>query len=255
MNSHQKFVTDACFKIGSSHAVCEDYAACDESLAVLSDGCSSAKNTDIGARFLCRNALMEKPNDIKQLSLQIQMLGLPIESLFCTLLGVTVSEVAEDYPVMLEAGIYGDGFIIAAYHEPMLSPIVISHEYAGNMPWYPAYCLLDASKIQKPAPTITVMNSGPCVPEFEAFDDGCHSYSFDPATFRLVMVCSDGLGSFSRADGSSVSPLDLANDLCDVKVTSPQFMQRRVNALKRNAWSKFSHFDDFSVAAVICVDE
>jgi len=53
------------YEIGSSHVACEDYAmsGTQEGLtyAILSDGCSASKDSDVGARILChlaKSALM-----------------------------------------------------------------------------------------------------------------------------------------------------------------------------------------------------
>lgn len=47
---------DRYFEIGTAHAVCEDYALAGTegglSWAIVSDGCSSSRNTDVGARVL-----------------------------------------------------------------------------------------------------------------------------------------------------------------------------------------------------------
>jgi hypothetical protein len=56
---------DSYFEIGHSHKVCEDYALSgvqdDLAYAIVSDGCSSSKNSDVGARLLAhisRDALL-----------------------------------------------------------------------------------------------------------------------------------------------------------------------------------------------------
>ncbi len=47
--------TNSFYQIGKEHKVCEDYASCGIEpfpYAILSDGCSTGKNTDIGSRIL-----------------------------------------------------------------------------------------------------------------------------------------------------------------------------------------------------------
>jgi len=51
---------DSFLKIGHSHTMCQDYIISGTSpmpYIILADGCSSAKNSDIGARLLCHSAL------------------------------------------------------------------------------------------------------------------------------------------------------------------------------------------------------
>jgi hypothetical protein len=47
---------DSYFEIGSTHQVCQDYALAyasdDFAYAIMSDGCTSSLNTDIGARLV-----------------------------------------------------------------------------------------------------------------------------------------------------------------------------------------------------------
>jgi hypothetical protein len=51
---------DSYYEIGSSHVACEDYALSGTkdglSWAIVSDGCSSSKHTDVGARILAHTA-------------------------------------------------------------------------------------------------------------------------------------------------------------------------------------------------------
>src|SRR5215203_2249321 len=47
--------TDCFFNIGATHSVCQDYVVASPYL-ILSDGCSSSPDTDIGARLLVKAA-------------------------------------------------------------------------------------------------------------------------------------------------------------------------------------------------------
>ena len=60
-------VTDSFFIKGSTHKICEDYAAHNEHMAVLSDGCSTAEDTHIGAMLLCEHRLLSQ-SDIAALN-------------------------------------------------------------------------------------------------------------------------------------------------------------------------------------------
>jgi len=58
------YESDAFFARGKTHMVCEDFAVagraeCGASFAIVSDGCSSSKDTDTGARILAHSAALE----------------------------------------------------------------------------------------------------------------------------------------------------------------------------------------------------
>src|SRR6476659_1428102 len=45
---------DATINIGATHALCQDYVIAKDRHVILSDGCSSSPDTDIGARLLVK---------------------------------------------------------------------------------------------------------------------------------------------------------------------------------------------------------
>ena len=54
---------DVFYAIGSTHHVCQDFAVANGDFVILSDGCSSAKDSDWGARLLvkaCHNVIKER---------------------------------------------------------------------------------------------------------------------------------------------------------------------------------------------------
>src|SRR5579859_7684801 len=96
--------TDAFFIIGKTHAICQDYARASRSRIQISDGCSSASNTDFGARFLVVASEYLMDNDpgllfdhksfgcstITSARLYCQAMGLPLDCLCATLLTAQV---------------------------------------------------------------------------------------------------------------------------------------------------------------------
>jgi len=59
---------DSYFEIGSTHLVCQDYALSglykDMCYGIVSDGCSSAENSEIGAQILCHGARYSSLKDM-----------------------------------------------------------------------------------------------------------------------------------------------------------------------------------------------
>src|ERR1043166_8156900 len=91
---------DATINIGSTHAICQDYAIARGRYVVLSDGCSSSPDTDIGARLLVKalDQSLSTATNIEELHKEsarialgwASMLGLPAQSVDATLLSAHV---------------------------------------------------------------------------------------------------------------------------------------------------------------------
>jgi len=65
-------------------------------------------------------------------------------------------------------------------------------------------------------------------------------------------VCSDGVNSFKKGDGSDVEWHNQIREFIDFKSTVGVFVQRRIGFMKRQ-WAKklTSHYDDISMAAIV----
>src|SRR5262249_18890024 len=133
--------TDAIINIGSTHSICQDYALAKDNYVILSDGCSSSPDTDIGARLLVK-ALDQRLNDaagiesLHKESARItldraNMLGLPAESVDATLLSIHVS--GEDLIIACS----GDGVILLESQTGVLDVYSISSP--SGYPFYPSY--------------------------------------------------------------------------------------------------------------------
>lgn len=230
--------SDSYFEIGSTHKVCQDYAAHKDGFAVLSDGCSTSPNTDVGSRFICLNELLEEPLPMKALISTAGLVGVPKEALFATKLHVSVTENGE----WLTPVIDGDGYLLAVSNDGQIHLTLI--EYPDNMPWYPVYAEIPTGRElfvdRKPTVTALAGDLTRVNPLFLC----TNQYSF-------LAVCSDGLGTFKTKDGVPVPALEIAKGLVDVKVRGGKFMHRRIQSLKRNAWADLHHEDDFAIAVLI----
>lgn len=153
-----KFYTDHYFQIGSAHYTggkpCQDYALSGTSesvaCAIVSDGCSSGRHTDIGSRILTlstmqairdhakasRGALDTAVVSITSRQQQIINSAKPI-------LGLNRDDMLATcaYVYMTQKGgfihLQGDGVVALKYRDDDIA--MYRYEWLGNMPFYPAY--------------------------------------------------------------------------------------------------------------------
>lgn len=261
--------SDCYYGIGSTHQVCQDYAIAEDNIVVVSDGCSSAKNSDWGARILAKtthNLLKENNkylNDsfwhlIIHLSKeQINLLRLNDDCLCATLLGIVVKDEA------FRPFIIGDGYIIARERETKKLWIQ-SHSFESGAPYYPYYELgnkkeeylklygEDQFRIKRYEGKENVLS-------LDLIDlTKCWSICFPIKDYDLVGVATDGLKTFIKQEktntsitNKSIDFLDIAKDLFDFKTTEGQFVHRRCQKLFRE-YSKQNivHTDDFSIGVI-----
>ncbi len=138
---------DSYFHIGRSHYTagrpCQDFAiarADDQSAcAVVSDGCSTGGNTDVGARIIALatlRALRSNPewlhvHQSEAIESAKTTLGLDRSDLLATCVWMHATE------HILSAHVQGDGVIALKYKTGRLK--AWRYEWTGNAPWYPIY--------------------------------------------------------------------------------------------------------------------
>ncbi len=153
----QKFYVDDYFHIGQMHIVsgkpCQDYSFSglvrDSAFAVVSDGCSSGRYTDVGARIIALStvaALQElraSNTDTHQVSQLVtqrhdqallkasEAFNLQLPDLLATCLYVCIT------PQGGLISIQGDGVIAKVYRDGSLT--LIAYQWDNNTPLYPAY--------------------------------------------------------------------------------------------------------------------
>ena len=137
--------TDKAINIGSRHSLCQDYviARSDGPLIILSDGCSSSPDTDIGARLVVKAAekifTEEGSDDVERLHQEAARLalgwagsiGLVAQSVDATLLSAHVSG------AQLILACSGDGVIVLESRENNLDVYLVSSP--SGYPFYPCY--------------------------------------------------------------------------------------------------------------------
>ena len=258
--------TDTFLKIGKPHQVCEDYIFSGENpvkYIILSDGCSSSKNTEMGARILCHLAkqyLRYRKDDyrfpyldydemglwiIHNAELSARQMGLEKSCLDATLI------VAFEYKSKVHVYIYGDGIVVTQNQQGMTS--VSEIEFTKNAPFYLSYKvdperMVSFHEMKQDLiirTTITNVNENKY-----AYDFKCR-FKFRLEKFPKILVASDGMSSFMK-DGESEQIINIAKDFLDFKSTKGEFLKRRLKrAIKIYEKDGLYNYDDLSVGSFL----
>lgn len=274
--------SDSYFCVGASHNVCQDYAlagrtANGKAYAIVSDGCSGSPNTDFGSRFMVKSmqAALEKGEVgmgaflyasamAQQMASSCNLEG---ECLDATVL-VAIEHEKEGRPGVW-VGAAGDGVVLARHRGRSYYDSYLIDFYSG----YPAYSsyMLDIIRMHE---FIKQTDGGLASIRFsngeqDTIDttqyrfystqtiDWFHPYEmfFDAEKYDVVMLFSDGVGSFQAPETSAtvkrrvpVSFEKVLDQMVDFKSLNGEFVVRRAKRfLSSNDWV---HYDDFGVAAV-----
>lgn len=275
---------DSCFRMGSNHSVCQDYAASGLSVngfpfVLVSDGCSGSAFTDYGSRFLVQAASLQMKPPPSRISenwcpldslldggllsdarLMAQVTHLPRQCLDATL----IRAVWKGDEIVVHRS--GDGVIAARKREGGLW--FVSTHFGENMPYYLSY-RLDAREEQRYLDSAKVMHQivgtrtggslegtvfwrtekSPDVPLDRNLLVG--EQRFGPE-YDLVLIMTDGAESFQTNDGNPVMLTSVLDQLFDIKSYSGEFITRRCNRFlgKFCAEQGWKHSDDLAVAGI-----
>jgi hypothetical protein len=272
---------DSAFRMGSTHAVCQDYAVagacasaqsadCAEApchpYVILSDGCSSSPDTDIGARLLVKAAerllresgatsasgLASLHVGAARLALSwAEMLGLPPQAVDATLLTAHLDGGE------LTVGCSGDGVVCLQTAEGALD--VYSVNYPDGYPVYPAYAhqparlraLAESGRACKKLTRLRGDSAGERLRQVDVSDGDAVTEVFAVMAdgYRFAALFSDGVHSFLHAEAvplESVLP-----ELVSFRNTRGAFAGRRMNMFLKDCQRKgWRHADDLSLAAL-----
>jgi hypothetical protein len=241
--------TNAYYQIGRDHKVCEDYAVCGNEpfpYAILSDGCSSVNDSDIGARILVsmakKNIEAFTPDTYKEFVNSIvfqskviaKLMGLEKQCLYATL-NIIIHYNHKTYALMI-----GDGCLLYKTTQGQVDFIV--HEYKNNYPFYPAYL---TEKINSEDKGLIVKTSDKST---ESVYDSVTLYDFDD--IEWIMGSSDGIFSFTN--GYSIIDFENIRDqLSDLKSFKGEFIERKMKRIIKN-YNKDGNYnsDDWSVTGL-----
>lgn len=272
-----RYSLDNMFTIGWGHKVCQDYSCiqlislCNKLAPVIlvSDGCSSSRDTDIGARLIARSALVNAGlvlqatgNDRAVWGRYGQAIAVTLHTVAATL---ALPEEATDATLMygigngksFRIGFYGDGFAIIRNRAGETR--VIEVRYESNAPRYLSYWLdkRRAARYAKEFPGQVVIrtfaNTGAgFVFLNETRQDVCEpiAMTYPENELSLVMLATDGLGSFTKAGVEPVPLLDILPEVIGFKGMAGEFLQRRITRMKSTLEKAgIRHFDDIGLAA------
>ena len=244
--------SDAIIDIGSTHPVCQDYAIARAGHVVLSDGCSSSPDTDIGARLLVRalDQLLtaHATKEIAELHAAAartalgwaDMLALPSQCVDATLLSAHVTN------EQLTIACSGDGVIILESQSGTLDIRPISSP--SGYPSYPSY-------LHQPDRLSEMVSHNRCTETIV--------FKLNAAAYKYAAIASDGLTSFfhtnQTANGKRVEPVSLADVLAEFwsfKNSHGAFVERRLKRFKKDTQPKgWQHADDLALAVLHLGDD
>ena len=265
---------DSFFATGKTHTVCQDYtrhgiAEDGTPYAILSDGCSTAPDSDIGARLLVRAAEFDLKRNfplearvvIARAWAYASALGMNPRCLDATLLAIWVQD------GMIRTQMYGDGYVAGRRRDG--SFLIWKGDFPSGAPYYLNY-LMDRKRRDQylrefdgGKHILTIFDGrhnkwfGPCADDQSSWEllQG-DSGKFNPAEFDMVAVFSDGAGTFVHApDNGAPEALPVEGIITrtfDISPPTGVFMARSGKWLVAK-WcpaNAMFHNDDFSVAAL-----
>lgn len=259
------FSIDHYFSIGSTHNVCQDYSVSgveDNTLyyGIISDGCSTAKDTDIGSRILCKlteqfikteynhqKDIESNYNNLKKYilkSINNFSLTLDIENYFATLL-LFISDKNKT-----NIFVFGDGYINIKYLDKQ---VIRGFRYTQNAPAYIAYDLNKENKNTYLKTFKQVLE----IDNLEIINGNTNSqtsirnveqpifYTFGNKDIEAISIMSDGIDSFNKDSFSIVK------ELTEYKNINGNFVIRKTKAFLRNCQKNDLHNkDDLSIASI-----
>jgi serine/threonine protein phosphatase PrpC len=256
------------FEIGSSHIICQDYALSgnfkDMHYGIVSDGCSSAEHSEIGAQILCH---------VAQYNLRLHydlFLENVTQTTLRSLLGNNIlqraNELRKIYPIgrdALQATLlialviqdkmwlfgWGDGYFILNSKNSLITCKI---DYPQNNA--PFYLCTDRDAYVNKFGEASIVR----VTEIHENTQHCVELPFDTSFFLssvvssgdMVTIATDGLGQYLDHDRNPV--LNMVPFILDYPSTNGAFVERTMNFLKRDLVKKgWMHTDDISVATVV----
>lgn len=260
--------------IGDSHKVCEDYALSGMDPiphVIVSDGCSSSRNTDVGARILCylarqyinyRHDVFEFDQEemgywiIHNAETTARHLGLNKSALDATL----IVAVANDFYV--DVFFFGDGYALFDnwIHSVEFGP--------SNAPYYLSYKLdserNDAYHSMKNEIIIRrhTLNDTHIVQRGNLAYDKYFHLRKARRTISTASIFSDGVASFYRKEDNNMLPAWLAIgqfEMTDFPVKTGDFLKRTLGS-RRGSISiakelGYVNIDDFSMGTILLGDD
>lgn len=259
---------DSFLRIGDSHKVCEDYVVQGTKpnpFLIVSDGCSSSNNTEMGARILCHLAkqyIKYRGDDLYNLDynkmgnwvihnaeLTARQLGLKISCLDATLI------VSYELDGVVYVYMYGDGVIVTKDVNGGIQVDFV--EFTNNAPYYLTY-LIDEFRDEiyhanQNSKSLNIINPDATTSFDEIAYDAPVVLKYSTSAYPNIFICSDGIQSFIKKDPSQrdIIPVqEIVPDMMAFKNVKGEFLKRRLKrALKTIEANGVVHYDDLSIGA------
>ena len=239
---------NSAMRIGSTHPVCQDYVVArnDGPYVILSDGCSSSPDTDVGSRLLVRAAekifieqgfieVEQLHKDAARLALDwAALLGLPFQAVDATL--VTAHVNGDELIVACS----GDGVVVLEFWNGSMDVHRISAP--SGYPFYPCYA-------HQPERLDELIAKG---------ESSIKVFKLNARDYKYAAVASDGIDSFFRKQESAngkrtenVTLHDVLDELWWFKNSHGAFVERRLNRFTKDAQANgWQHADDLSIGVI-----
>jgi hypothetical protein len=265
---------DTFLKIGNTHKICEDYIISGVDPIphiILADGCSSSKNTEMGARLLCylarqfltlkdiKNSTHDQIGSwiINNAEMTARQLGLNASALDSTLI---ISYYDKDLDAII-THFYGDGFLITI--DKLNQMTVYEVKFTKNAPYYLSYKLDQAREnayheLKTEMQYTCTAFSRDDVPYTRLAYDYSLTIIKAADLHEVIMICSDGVDSFyDKNDQDFMDYLaEFARQVTHFKNTAGSFLKRRASkAIQYNEKRDIFHADDLSIGAYLIQEE
>ena len=264
MEKTEKY-TDSAFVIGlknkNAGKPCQDYALSGKCIggayAVVSDGCSSGRYTDVGARTIVHSTVHALENGqytpkgiVGALEVQKKLWGLKHEDMLATL--DVITETNND--ILLR--IFGDGVIAVDYGDEI---VMYRFDWDKNIPFYLEYynCgynefsnIHNVGKMSLPV-HVEVYSTKTKTSRATrlSFSDGVSGTCVlvDESVARSVAIFSDGVTQIDGVDWK-----DAVQELLAFKTIGKDFAKRRLRIAVRG-WEKKGRgpIDDLSIGVIV----
>jgi len=256
---------DSYYTIGSTHQYCQDYADSGERedfvYACISDGCSSSKDSDIGARYLIKSFPLVVLSNLFTFghfageSLEHKMVArlanyeFDFQNLDATLLGLVYDKKSDQLFIYA----WGDGQIYLKWKNGATTSFNIN--YKTNAPYYLSYRLDNKTEqYEKEFGTeYATIKEAISSPEVNFLHVNCKNFFkvIENASKELdfAAVMSDGIESFMHP--LSLTKEMIQQDFLNFKSLNGEFVKRRFQGFKKFCVKEsVSHYDDLSLAAI-----
>lgn len=287
MNYTKTIDTDSYYEIGAGHTYCEDYA--DSGVintgdnlyhyAIVCDGCSGSKGSDIGARVLAKKF----PSCFK-LALQAHKeTGTKLDEILGYFLSISIKYASETLVVPMEAF---DATLVATVYDQLNDTLhsfawgdgkiyykfkgehghLIDIGYMKNAPFYLSYKAIPHGEAKYESAFGTsyadviqslVKSDGiVMLQEANKYQQKSFYEKYIEAskTISFVSVFTDGIDTYhSKNDVNTLIPRhNLFNQLTQYKNRQGDFVERRMNKVKQFCQKEgWQHFDDIAVSTIM----